>query len=480
MGKALLVLVLGSGLILTKQLYNTTLTEERTSKDQRAYQEEVIAREIAASAFNVGMGELRAYGDEIMAGALALNGPNNAGRSGTYSTGRFSGGEYTVRADPTSGHSVRVVATGRFGDAEYTMHDEYRVYVMIAERGGIVDVSFLESMAGYCSAVFLEMYTMDMEDGDVPEPIMLFAPDNRDRRTARPAQLVWAEPGTQLNFYIAVDQNCSTRPSSSMSECDLREYAREYHYGMSGFDYIHRALDVEAGNLDQAHEDIWAFVEKRPNMRNVWRVGWEDIHNTSWDQPGSDDPVHSLQALKMFGYDGLGWPEVDGDGYRVLRDYGNRPDYSDQVIEVGVISPSDANYHGKLNQYYNTQDDCGEEHDEVPDETINPDPTPDPDPDPTPDPTPDPGPTPAPTPDPTPEPTPDPEDDDGDSDMYNEYACDCTRNNTRNNKNPVLHRPPGNESNEQLLCLPDPATSTHLRKHNDIVLNCRLGSRGRH
>ncbi|PAP78035.1 hypothetical protein [Rubrivirga marina] len=468
MGKALLVLVLGSGLVLTKQLYNTTITEERTSKDQRAYQEEVIAREIAASAFNVGMGELRAYGDELLAGAHAFNGPGNAGRSGTYSTGRFAGGEYTVRADPTSGHSVRIVATGKFGDAEYTMHDEYRVYVMIAERGGIVDVSFLESMAGYCSAVFLEMYTMDMEDGDVPEPIMLFAPDNRDRRTARPARLVWAEPGTQLNFYIAVDQNCSMRPSSRMSECELREYAREYSYGLTGFDYIHRALDVEAGNLDQAHEDIWAFVEKRPNKRNVWRVGWEDIHNTSWDRPGSDNPVQSLQALKMYGYDGLGWPDVDGKGYRVLRDYGNRPDFSDQVIEVGVISPYDANYQGKLNQYYNTQDDCGEEHDDVPDQPVTPPPTDDdPDDEPTTPPPTEPPPTEPPPTQPTP--TEPPPTEPPPSDPTNDFACQCRQN----WKNPVLHRPPGNESNEQLLCLPDPATNTHLRKHNDIVLACR-------
>ena len=65
-------------------------------------------------------------------------------------------------------------------------------------------------------------------------------------------------------------------------------------------------------------------------------------------------------------------------------------------------------------------------------------------------------------------------DDDDDSDAYNDYACNCTKNNTKNNKNPVLHRPPGNESNEQLLCLPDPATRTHLRQHNDIVLSCTV------
>ena len=466
MGKALLVLVLGSGLVLTKQLYNTTVTEERTSKDQRAYQEEVIAREIAASAFNVGMGELRAYGDEVLDAAVALNGPDNEGRSGTYSTGRFAGGSYTVRAEPTSGHSVRVIATGTFGDAEYTMHDEYRVFVLTAERGGLVDVSFLKSMAGYCSAVFLEMYTMDMEEGETPEPIMIFAPDNRDRTTARPARLVWAEPGTQLNFYIAVDQNCSLRADAGLSECELREYAREYNFGLSGFDHVHHALKVQAGDLDQAEEDIWAFVEQNPNHRNVWRIGWEDIHNTSWDRPDSDDPRNSLQATKRFGYEGLGWPDTDSDGYRKLIDFGNQPDFDDQVIEVHVISPYDSNYQGKVNQYRNTQEDCGEEYDEIPENPYG-----DPDPDPTPDPTPDPetDPDPEPDPDPTPDPDPEPEDDDEPSDPVNDFACECRQN----WKNPVLHRPPGNESNEQLLCLPDSGMNNHLRKHNDVVLSCR-------
>lgn len=480
MGKALLVLVLGAGIVLTKQLYNTTQTEARTSKDQRAYQEEVIAREIAMSAFNVGMGEVRAYGDEVLAGARALNGDENEGRRGTYASGRFAGGEYTVRADPTSGHSVRIVATGTFGEAEYTMHDEYRVYVMTAEEGGFIDVSFLESMAGYCSAVFLEMYEMDMPEGVQPEPIMLFAPDNRDRRTARPAQLIWADPGTQLNFYIAVDKNCSSRPSSSMSECELREYARQYTYNPSDFDHTHNALTVESGNLDQAQEDIWAFVEQRPGFRNIWRVGWEDQHITSWDKPESQSPNESLQALKMFGYDGLGWPEADDKGYRLLRDYGNRPDFSDQVIEVGVVSPSSPNYQEQLDEYYQAQTDCGEELDDLPEDTVL---NQTPDEDGTDDGGTDDGGTDdsstedgGTTEDDGPTTLPDEDEDEAEEspgDSMNEFACSCRQS----WKTPLLHRPPGNQANEQLLCLPDPAVRTHLRRHNDVVLSCRSSRR---
>ncbi|WP_198948739.1 hypothetical protein [Rubrivirga sp. SAORIC476] len=473
MGKALLVLVLGSGLILTKQLVSTQESEARTSKDQRAYQEEVIAREIAASAFNVGMGELRAFGEEVHAGTIALNGPNNRGRSGTYSTGRFTGGSYTVKAQLTSGHSVRVVATGTFGEASYTMHDEYRVHVLTAREGGIVDVSFIESMAGYCSAVYYQAYTLDMEEGEEPEPIMLFAPDNRDRSVARPARMIWVEPGTQMNFFIGVDKNCSTRPTKEMPTCQARAHARNNTVRLSDFDYIHSALVVSAGNLGEVEEDIWAYVEQKPGARDTWRIGWEDIHNTSWDNPTSTDPRNSLQGLKIYGYDGTGWPDANADGYRLLRDYGSRPDLSDQVIEVHVIRPSDAEYQETVDSYHDQQDECGEVEDEVPD---LPDPTtePDPDTDPDPDTTPDPDPNPTPDPDPEPEPEPDTDPDDDDNDAYNDYACSCTKNNTKNNKNPVLHRPPGNESNEQLLCLPDPATRTHLRQHNDIVLSCTV------
>ena len=71
MGKALLVIVLGAGLVLAKQLYSATEHENRTTRNQAAYQEEVIAREIAHSAFNVGMGEVRAYGENVMSGVAS-------------------------------------------------------------------------------------------------------------------------------------------------------------------------------------------------------------------------------------------------------------------------------------------------------------------------------------------------------------------------------------------------------------------------
>ena len=472
MGKALLIIVLGAGLALSQQLYTAFLNESATGEDQVAYQQDTIAREIAASAFNLGMGVVRSHGENVQLGSRELNGSGNAGRSGTFTTGRFAGGRYTVHSELTSGHSVRVVATGYFGKevdpetgeetfaAEFTMHDEYRVPVLTARSDGLIDVSFLESQAGYCSAVFYQAYTTDMPEGFVPEAVMLFAPDNRDRTTARPAQQIFVEAGTQMNFFIGVDTNCSMRLPADTPECSVRQYARNYTYNPAHFDYVHSALTVEAGQLDQAQEDIWGIIEQNPADRQRWRIGWEDIHDTSWDDVASKDPVTSLQALKMLGYQGTGWNDADIYGYRLLEDYGGRPDFSDQVIEVQVISARDPNFHGKQQSAQERAQNCGEPIPTLIDvETI----------------TPTDGGTPTggtttggtttggSTTDPTPQ------------DPLTQFACACTKNNTVD-KTPILHRPPGNESNEQLLCLPPTAIKTHRRQHNDIFPTCSARS----
>ena len=113
MGKALLILVMGGSAVLARQLYNTTETETRTNAEQTSYQEEVIAREIAASAFNVAMGEIRSFGEDVKTGAHTFNG--SAGKqSGTYADGRFAGGSYETYAELTSGHSVQFAPPSAF------------------------------------------------------------------------------------------------------------------------------------------------------------------------------------------------------------------------------------------------------------------------------------------------------------------------------------------------------------------------------
>lgn len=473
MGKALLIIVLGSGIVLAKQLYNSHEGSLRTAKDQRNYAETVLAREIATSAFNVGMGEIRAHGERLADGVTTLNGTNNAGRSGRITEGRHAGGMYTVRADMTSGHSVRVTATGYYGSyreggvekwrGRVVLHDEYRVQVLRVRERSLINVSFIESQAGYCSAVFYQAYTPSMAPGTVPPAIMLFAPDNRDRRTARPSREIIAEAGTQMNFFIGVDQNCSERPPA-MTDCQARAYARDYnlnfgHYRADGtnsgsgrFDYLHYALDAQAGSLDQVQEAMWGFVEQHPATRNRWRIGWEDIHNTSWNLPTSSTPSNSLQATKRLGYDGLGWPTADVLGFRLLRDYGNRPDFSDQVIQITTTRVDTPEGQTRIAAERTALQACGHT---VPPEFQAPPPPPPPPP-------PTDGGTTAPAPTPgggttTPSPT------------QGSASCPCQGN----KKVYVLHRPPGNERNEQRICIGEPAwISAHSQQHNDEVI-CR-------
>ena len=455
MGKFLLLAVLSASVVLGQQIYASQQTESKTGKDQRAYQEEVIAREIATSAFNYGMAELRSHGENIQDGARDLNGADGTGQIQVHTTGKFAGGRHTVKAMLTSGHSVKVFATGEYGAytdedgetqyrASINLHDEYRVPVMNARHRGVVDVNFIESQAGYCSAVFYQAFTSEMPDGYVPEIKLLFAADNREGLVNRPSQQIVVDPGTQMNFFIGVDKNCSMRIDET-NYCEARKSIKNYTFKAADFDHVHYALDVEAGELDKAEEAIWAFVEQSASDRNRWRIGWEDLHRTDWDNPDSETPSNSLQATKAYGYDvTTGWL-LDGD-YRLLDDFSSRPDFSDQVIEISVVPVNSPAGLAKLAEEEAAKATCGE--------TPVVDPTPDPDPDPTPDP----------DPDPAPDPVDDPDDVEREAD-----GEDCTCQGIK--KVCVFHRPPGNEHNPQRICIGKPAwENAHSQQHNDYVI----------
>ena len=490
MGKALLLIVLGSGLVLATQFMNSAQTEAETAEGQNDYREDVIAREIARSAFNVSMSELRSYGGKLQEGVRTVNGADNAGRTGTYSDGRFSGGSYTVRATLTSGTSVLLEATGQFGDAKHTVDDEFSLKKpLYTTSEGYVSVRFIESMAGYCSAIFYQAYPDGLAAGTVPEPVMLFAADkNRETKPAWARNLgrtLYVEGETQMNFFIGVDKDCSLQDDFVQTECGVRSYAQNYTFNPDDFDYIHYAFAVEAKAVEQARPSPWALVQQKPTDGQTWRIAWEDLHYPDWDNPdatGKDDREQSLQALKAHGYDGNAWPAPSDTSYSTLKDYflragkpndghwtSYRPDFSDQVIEVRNVSATDPDqadeFKALQGEALAIQKACGEPMDQpivpVEDDDLGDDPegvkttaadegvdlTPEPDE----------APPAAETPS---------------DDALTDFACSCT-NNGRRDKYPILHRPPGNESNEKLLCLPQPAiVNGHMENHNDVRLSC--------
>ncbi len=449
MGKALIMIVLGAGIILTQQFWSTRLTEDETSEDRRDYQETVISREIAASAFNVAMGEIRAYGEDLKTAVEDFNGTTE-GRSGVFLTGRFSGGTYETTSHLTSGHSVRVVAKGVFDGAEFVMHDEYRVPVLVAREEGIVEITPQPTMPGRCSAVFYQAYPLNADAADLPEPEMIYASSASSRVGDSALQSVYVTAGTQMNFFIAVDAGCVMQFSSSTTECGARLEAANYSFDASDWNEIHWALDVDPTRVDQAEEAPWAFVEQDAGDRQSWRISWEDTHD--WNAPTEASPSSSVQALKRLGYGGNGWSLSGSAAYVSLTDLGaSAPDFADQSIMVAVYGIGNPNYHGKQQSTLTRQKHCGETYDQPVDGNdydVDNDGVADVEPNTSSDPT------------------------MPDDDVLTEFACDCTSNGTKDHKTAILHRPPGNESNEQLICIGTPAVDDHFDNHNDVFPTC--------
>ena len=393
MGKAALLITFGAALFVAQGLLSQTETERHTAKNQGDFENGVVAREIARSGFNVAMGILRDNGNDLHGAIKAIN---IDGTGKKYLEGQHQGGTFRARAELVNGEVVRITSVGYIGgefrrlsgseDPEagwcreqdpfsreyytgacHTMSDvtgDSPIYEYELPSGdpltaklecGKLEVEFIDSMAGYCSAVYLERTLPlgitegpDPNAGD-PEPAeMIFIPGN-NRNGQQLTVSKYIRGGTQMNFFIGVDKNCSTRATSTSVE-GYPQFTGSIA-NPAPYDHLHYALQEEVGKFGDMSETPWAFTEMHTESLNEdettglvtqrWRIGWEDQHIAAWDNPSSSDPRNSLQALKSQGYDGLGWPTADSRGYRTLRDYGDRPDFSDQVIEVRLVDESD-------------------------------------------------------------------------------------------------------------------------------------------
>jgi hypothetical protein len=389
MGKAALLITFGAALFVAQGLLSQTETERYTAQNQGDFENGVVAREIARSGFNVAMGILRDNGNDLHGAIKAINIHGNGKK---YLEGEHQGGTFRVQAELVTGEMVRLTSVGYIGGEFYQLRGnqepeagwcrdqdpfsrEYYsgschtlsdspIYEYELPSGdpltaklecGKLEVQFIDSMAGYCSAIYLERtLPLGITEGEdpnagTPEPAeMLFIPGN-NRNGLRSTVSKYVRGGTQMNFFIGVDMNCSTRATSTSVE-GYPQFTGSIA-SPAPYDHLHYALQEEIGKLGDMSETVWAFTEMHPESLNEdeatglitqrWRIGWEDQHRTAWDNPNSNDPRNSLQALKSQGYEGLGWTQVDGRGYRKLEDFGDRPDFSDQVIEVKLVEESD-------------------------------------------------------------------------------------------------------------------------------------------
>ena len=426
MGKAALIMVLGTGILVSYGVLSSTETAQFTAKSQGSYEENVLAREIARTGFNAAMGILHDRGDDIHQAVRDING--EAG----YLQVASQGGYYRASARHRSGHEVEVSATGYFGGswdgdtytgATHTMDDNFVYAVptspLITKECGQLEVTFIDSQAGYCSAVFLERRLAGESTSEDPE---LVIPAGNNRDGSKNAFRDTLAAGTQMNFFIGVDMNCSERPETKHGkpwyEYDVDTYDTDDI--SSDFDHLHYALDLDTHNLSYIREGVYGFVEQHPDENQTWRIAWEDQHRTEWDNAATTDVTRSLQALKAFGYDGNGWPDTDKWGFRALRDYSSRPDFSDQVIQVKVLDtggtcPSTAPP---------TSTSTGTPSTPPPPYTLG----------------------------------------------ETSADCECQKN---NKKVRVMHRPPGNPENEHPICISENGWENgHSDRHDDYLI-CR-------
>jgi hypothetical protein len=428
MGKAALIFVLAASIAVAYGTLSNQETGFFTAKSQANYEENVLAREIAKSGFNTAMAILRQHGDSLQAGVKAVNGELG------YLEGEHHGGTYRARAIYLSGHSVEVISNGFFGgefnaDGEYVGGAEFRIddtFIHELPRSplhvgscGALRARIIASESNYCSAVYLQRHIPGA--GAASEPELLFASGrNRDGgQLVVPAQV---QPGTQMNLFIGVDKSCAQQPA------DWQTYDYGSHtFNAGNYDHIHYALNVSGGSSLVVSEGIWSMVDQHPANNQRWRIAWEDQHKWNVTNPQHGhykDPQRSLMGLKMFGYNGAGWPHTDAQGYRTLqRHVTDRPDLSDQVLDVWIendgcgAAPSEEEGGG---EEAGGADGGGDEGGET----------------------------------------------------VSAEACPCPIGGNNTRKVLVMHRPAGNPGNEQAICISESAVPHHMRLHDDYII-CR-------
>lgn len=349
MGKAAILLVVAGligGTLLMYQATQTTLSIDSSEADR---QEELIAREIARSGYNAMASRARRIifdNPDIRPGDLVE-------AAGTIE-GSYEGGRYTARLRHIGGSGYIVDANGSYGKASYTMNGQSVTRTLRADEDMVLRSSYNGSMAGFCSGLYVELWDPDFEDDPdyEPEHDMLFPPQNRQHNIPRVDGVAVRDyervipAGTQVNFVLAVDRNCSSTSDFPDMYTD-EDLEIPFDYG--GYNKHHWALEITAGELDEMTEGMYAMVERSQLDSDVYRIAFEDLRRFSREQH---------EAIKEYGYthggnsstwdsaegrytDHKGWQYESGTGFKVLEDFDNIPDLSDQIFTIQMIAHDD-------------------------------------------------------------------------------------------------------------------------------------------
>ena len=404
MGKAALFLVAAFSMAGARLLYTSQEADVKSAANQGDYEAEVIAREIARSAYNAAIADVHRYGTDIDL-ALREFGPSATNCVGGKKvcfrrSGEMLGGTYVVEASVDGGNGIDVYTKGLFSyDAggrevvgEHEINESQSVGVLKVGDAGRLKIQFVDSQAGYCSAIFLKRTIPGLPDAEQPLPEMVYGPGRRRDGESNVGYETVLASGTQMNFAIGVSPSCKAparypdlvwdkskeRNSGNLIGPDLAAALKAYDFRESDWDWMHWALDGSALRDGDPKEAPWAMVETDPNNDQRWRISFEDIHKWNLAEGHKDyhNPNESLWATKHYGYDwsgsfrnkgsdgqGNGWTDTEayvitpkragypGCGYKVeldrhrsdsyhdLRDTGSPADFSDQVIFVEIVDP---------------------------------------------------------------------------------------------------------------------------------------------
>ncbi|MCS3828640.1 hypothetical protein GGP91_000694 [Salinibacter ruber] len=332
MGKFSLLLSLSVVGAVTILAFQGNQTSVDTRERQSLRQGKVIARQIARSGYNSVLSEAhKADGPDKEVGQVVS--------AVDTVQGEYEGGTYKAWLKKISSSAYTAVSVSRFSVADSLV--EYRMggyanntmKAPTVETPSQLNVTFEQSMAGYCSAVYLKRVKPGTKPENQPDPEMVFPPGN-DRNGASASYEKTIEPGTGLNFILAVDKGCDA----------------DYPYDFPGdYDHIQRSFKQDVDKLNTMREAPYGMVEETTiGSSDGWRVSFEDQRVFSeaqlWDikengYPNSHDPNQSDWSQMGKTYGGNGW-RTTPDGLRDLDDYGGVPDFSDQVFKVALTDPN--------------------------------------------------------------------------------------------------------------------------------------------
>ena len=315
MGKVALLVVLATGIASATILFTSQETDVRSAAVQGEYEADVIAREIARSAFNSASADVHRFGTDIDAainnfGTLitsadmpedqkCANGKATCARR----TGDMLDGTYVVEASYDGGNGVDIYSSGTFSynaggevvTADHDINESQTVGVLRVSEGGLLRIQFVDSMAGYCSAIFLKRTLPGVAEEDQPLPEMVYAPGNRRNGERNIGIEVELDPGTQMNFAIGVDTSCGgggTRPNSrpeylrngaaqamrdsngdgradSTGLAALADSMATYQYLESDWAWVHWALDASTVSLDDPREGRGRWSRPTPTTTSA-------------------------------------------------------------------------------------------------------------------------------------------------------------------------------------------------------------------